>query len=308
MIRNAIIAGIISLCIVLGATRLRPDVAAHVLLGLYHWSAGLTKNHIETNFGRISYLEGGKGPVVVFLHGIFARKEHWINMVRHMKQGHRVIVLDLPGFGENDPLPPQQYDYAVQVTHLKSVLDQLGLQTFHLASNSMGSQIAAQIATDWPMRVQSLALIGSPTGVDTPVKTPFQLARANGAGSLVVSDRASYDARNALLFLDKPYVPWAIEHIWVQSEINRAEHHKTVWNVIQRSNAVPIQHIAPKLAQPVLILWCEQDQIYHPSGLEVLLDLLPNGTGHMLQNCGHVPMLDQPKVAAQAYDRFLDTL
>jgi len=304
--RHAIIAIFACIVVVWGVTRLRPDMSATVLLDMYHWSAGLEKYYIETNFGRVSYLDGGQGPAIVFLHGIFARKEHWINMVRHMKQGHRVILLDLPGFGENDPLPAAQYDYALQVARVKSVLDQLDLHAFHLASNSMGSQIAGQIAVDWPTRVQSLALIGSPAGLDTPLKTPFQIARANKAASLVVSDRASYDARNALLFLEKPFVPWAIEHVWLQSEIDRTAHHETVWNVIQRSKVVALQQIAPSLVQPVLILWCEQDQIYHFSGLDLFLDLLPTAKGHALQNCGHLPMLDQPKSSAQIYDRFLD--
>lgn len=306
--RKFIIYGLVFILTLGGAVRLRPDIAADVLLGAYHWSAGLEQKKIETEFGDVTYLEGGQGTPIVFLHGIFARKEHWINMVRHMKQGNRVVLLDLPGFGENMMLPTSSYTYGAQVDNVKSVLDALQLPTFHIVSSSMGAQIAVEMAQDWPDRVISLALVGSPTGVDTPEQTPFQQRRLADQANLVVTDRASYDARNALLFPHKPYVPWAVEHVWLQSEISRAAHSQQVWDVIQKSNITPIQNIAPQLNQPVLVLWCDLDQIYHVSGLAVILNHFPNATGHVMQNCGHVPMLDQPKQTAQLYDQFLSGL
>ena len=308
MVRKFIIVGLVLISFLGGMVRFYPDIAARVLLGVYHWSAGLEQKQIETEFGDVSYLEGGQGTPIVFLHGVFARKEHWINMVRHMEQGNRVILLDLPGFGENNMLPISSYKYGAQVDHVKSVLNGLQLATFHIVGSSMGAQIATEIARDWPDRVISLALIGSPTGVDTPQKTPFQQQRLANQANLVVTDRASYDVRNALLFPQKPYVPWAVEYVWFQSEISRAAHNQQVWDVIQNSNVAPIQNIAPQLNQPVLVLWCDTDQIYHSSGLAVLLDQFPNASGHLMQNCGHVPMLDQSKQTAQLYDQFKSNL
>jgi pimeloyl-ACP methyl ester carboxylesterase len=204
-VRKLIIAALVFILTLFGAVRLSPEIAADVLLGVYHWTAGLEQKKIQTEFGDVSYLEGGQGTPIVFLHGVFARKEHWINMVGHMEQGNRVILLDLPGFGENNMLPISSYKYGAQVDNVKSVLDALQLSTFHIVGSSMGAQIAAEIARDWSDRVISLALIGSPTGVDTPQKTPFQQQRLADQANLVVTDRASYDARNALLFPDKPF-------------------------------------------------------------------------------------------------------
>lgn len=287
------------------ATLAFPVASAAVILWAYATSADLSHKQIETPQGVIHYLEGGQGDAVLLLHGVFARKEHWINMARHLTDDYHVIALDIPGFGENAPLMGEEYAYADQAGRVKDAIESLQLTKFHIAANSMGGQIGAQIAHDWPDRVLSIAFIGSPAGIMTPEQTDFQIQNAAGLVDLVVSNRAEYGARNEILFTKKPFVPKVLEDVWFSGELANAALYRQVWNVIQTTNITPLQSLAPDLKMPSLIIWCQQDKNYHVSGAAVLAQLLQNSTLITPQGCGHLPMLERPNKTGRDLLTFL---
>ncbi|MFV0474641.1 MAG: alpha/beta fold hydrolase, partial [Pikeienuella sp.] len=307
----AFVSAVVVVLAVLGylASRIWPDRSAEAMLMAYSASAGLERKSVNTAFGPVGYFEGGEGAqTVVLLHGIFARKEHWIDLSRQITDGYRVIIPDLPGFGDNPALLEGQYAYASQVRNIRAVLDAIGLDRFHVAGNSMGGQISGLLAEVMPRRILSVAFIGSPVGIDIPAKSRFDVMMTRENGTLVVSNMAEFDARNALLFPEKPFVPRLIESYWAELEIAQATTHQQIWAEVTGSNIRPLQSIAPDIAQPALVVWCREDEIFDFSGAQVLVDALPNGRLAALSGCGHVPSLDAPKAAGRALRVFLDGL
>lgn len=290
----------------IGAGRLWPERTAHALLNVAHWSTGFVRHRIVTPVGPITYLEAGKGPTVVALHGIFARKEHWWQMALAVKGGYRVVLLDLPGFGDNPVLGRGAYDYEVQARHLRETLDAMGIYRAHLVANSMGAQMAAMLATAQPERIASLAFVGSPVGVTSPTLSDMERALFQGQTPLLVTDRASYDARMDWLFPDPPYVPGSIYEVWAREELARAADNVRIWQEVQASDTPMLEDLAPRLMQPSLILWCTEDRIFHHSGAEVLAQALPKAQLTTLEDCGHLPMLDRPRATGRALRAFLD--
>jgi hypothetical protein len=72
-------------------------------------TAGLQEKTVSTPTHRIHYLDrergSDEGPVpVLLLHGIFAEKDHWVDFARALPGQYRIIVPDLPGFGESGRL------------------------------------------------------------------------------------------------------------------------------------------------------------------------------------------------------------
>ncbi len=100
----------------------------------------------------------GDGPPVVFVHGLGGSWKNWLENMPAMACDRRTVALDLPGFGDSD-LP----DESISITHyaecLESVIDGLALGPVDLVGNSMGGFISAEFAITRPERVRTLTLV-----------------------------------------------------------------------------------------------------------------------------------------------------
>ena len=92
----------------------------------------------------------------------------------------------------------------------------------------------------------------------------------------------------------------------MQQELKAVEHNTQIWNAVNNiKGAQKLQNLASQLVVPSLILWCKEDRIFHVSGADELHETLPISQLEILNNCGHLPMLDKPKEAADLYLDFL---
>jgi pimeloyl-ACP methyl ester carboxylesterase len=106
------------------------------------------------------YLEAGPrdAPPVVLLHGLGATSASFLPTIRDLSADHRVIALDLPGFGESGkPLRPLRPAFFAR--HVVAMLDELRIRHAHLVGNSMGGRVALEVALRYPYRVSRLALL-----------------------------------------------------------------------------------------------------------------------------------------------------
>lgn len=87
-------------------------------------------------------------------------------MARHLITKYRIVAADLPGFGMSSRSERASYAIPDQTARLYRIAASIGLDSFHLAGNSMGGSIAGRYAAEFPNKVKSLALLntgGSPT-------------------------------------------------------------------------------------------------------------------------------------------------
>ena len=115
---------------------------------------------------QVRYLDYGSGPAVVLLHGMAASWQWWLENIPELGRHHRVIAVDLPGFGHSEPLPAP----AEMATHARTVLDllaQLGIESATVSGHSMGGLVALEMFLADPRRVRSLILVDA-GGVPMP--------------------------------------------------------------------------------------------------------------------------------------------
>jgi pimeloyl-ACP methyl ester carboxylesterase len=115
---------------------------------------------------RVRYLDYGSGQPVVLLHGMAASWHWWLENIPALARHHRVIAVDLPGFGQSEPLPPP----AEMATHAHTVLDlldQLGIESATVSGHSMGGLVALEMFIADPRRVRNLILVDA-GGVPMP--------------------------------------------------------------------------------------------------------------------------------------------
>lgn len=109
-------------------------------------------------FGRkICYYDVGTGPPLVLVHGLGADADVWAFCLGALSTSHRVIALDLLGFGRSDK-PLINYQVAVFVEVLRGFLDALGIERASLLGNSLGGCIVATFTLEFPGVVDKLIL------------------------------------------------------------------------------------------------------------------------------------------------------
>lgn len=115
----------------------------------------------------VNYVDVGEGPVLILVHGLSGSWMNWLENVPFFAADHRVIALDLPGFGHS-PMPASEITIGLYCDVLIALMHKLEVPTATLIGNSMGGQIATKLAIEHPELVDRLVLV-SPAGVTTDV-------------------------------------------------------------------------------------------------------------------------------------------
>jgi cis-3-alkyl-4-acyloxetan-2-one decarboxylase len=110
----------------------------------------------------LHYEINGVGPTVVLLHGFMSSRLYWSEVVKDLSRSHRVITIDLLGFGKSPKPRCSRYDLDAQLISVRSTLKQIGVSGFKLAGHSMGSLISLRYARLYPEQVKELLLINLP--------------------------------------------------------------------------------------------------------------------------------------------------
>lgn len=103
------------------------------------------------------YLDAGRGPAVVLLHGLGATNASMLTTLQALARDHRVIAPDLPGFGDSAK-PVRAYHAGFFARWAVALLDRLGIERAHFIGNSMGGRISIEVGLRHPDRVDKLAL------------------------------------------------------------------------------------------------------------------------------------------------------
>lgn len=112
---------------------------------------------------------GGTGPALVFLHGFCENKAFWQDFVSPLAADHRVILIDLPGFGRNHA-PRPDYSMESGARYVQQVLADLQLEKCVVIGHSMGGYVALALAEQSPQLLAGLVLFHSSALPDTEEK------------------------------------------------------------------------------------------------------------------------------------------
>ncbi|MGB0847738.1 MAG: alpha/beta fold hydrolase [Thiolinea sp.] len=291
------------------------------LAGFYYWfpgtilnllataersGAGLEPHSITTDDLQFSYLSGGSGDAIVLLHGFGANKDNWTRFAAHLTPHYRVIIPDLNGFGESSAAPDSDYRIGRQAERLRQFTQALQLQDFHLGGSSMGGYIAGVYAAGYPEQINSLLLV-APSGVATAeISETDQLIAAGKPDPTKVTKAEDYDRLLEYVFTKPPYIPAPLKAFLVEEALSYSELHANISAQLIADKQLPdMEALLTPFTAPTLILWGEQDRVLHVSGGTALQQAITGSELEIMENTGHLPMIEQPQITAQRYLRFL---
>jgi pimeloyl-ACP methyl ester carboxylesterase len=272
--------------------------------------AGLTVKNIALSEGDLVYLEGGKGPTLLLVHGFGGNKDNWTRLARHLTSNYHVIAIDLPAFGDSFKHMHLDYDLSAQVVRLNEFVNRLELNSFHLAGNSMGGYIAGNYAANFADNILTLWLL-NPLGVaQAPPSEMFTMIRENKRPVVLVKTKSEYQQLLAYVFHQRPYIPdFFITELAKQAQRNFPLHEK-IFNHNHQMSKLKVEFLSPlddvlsSFSRPVLITWGDQDRILHPDGAHRLVAVIPDATLGMMANVGHLPMIEVPAATAKQFMLF----
>ena len=285
---------------------LYPEPAVRLAFRAERVASGLEYRVTSVDGETWHYLEGGPegGETILLLHGFGGEKDNWNRFLRHLTGNYRVIVPDLPGFGESARHADWDYSLVPQRDRVHSFATALGLTRFHLVGHSMGGHLSILYTLEHPQQVLSLALINN-AGITSPVASEFRRNVSSGKNDLIIRSPDDFDAMMAMVFEEQPFAPWPMKNALAARAIANADFNAAIFASLRRDFESGLESVLPEIACPVFILWGDNDRIIDVSSVAVMQSALPQADVVIMENMGHMPILERPRETADYYRAFL---
>lgn len=258
-----------------------------------------------TDTGEPGDAAGITHPAVVLVHGFGATLETWVEVAPALAASHRVVALDLKGFGWTDR-PPGDYSPDAQARVVLGLLARRGIERFAIVAHSWGSAIALAMSQRSRDRVSRIALYDAWVYEDQ-IPALFHLARTEGLGEMLFgmfyASRA--DERLAYAFHDPRHVTPALV-ARVEEGFRRPGAAAAALAGVRGQRFAIAERLYGSIATPTLILWGREDRIAQLKHGERLAHEMPNARLVTYRACGHFPMLEVPEASTRDLSLFLD--
>lgn len=234
----------------------------------------------------------GEGPPVVYLHG--ANGAGWAPGLEALAAQFRVYLPEHPGYGTTERPEWLETVRDLALFYLE-LFDTLGLEQVHLIGQSLGGWVAADLATMCSHHLRRLVLAGA-AGMTLPgERRPDTFALSPAA----LTRALFYDEALAERALAVEPTP---EQVHAQVR-NRGMTARLGWNPYLSDPT--LRDRLWRIRIPTLLVWGAQDRLVPPSHGEAYAAGLPNARLSLIQQCGHLPAVEQPARFAHLVATFL---
>lgn len=240
--------------------------------------------------GRYKYAETGTGEVLLLLHGLFGALSNFEDLIEHFSRRFHILIPILP-----------LYDLEVEQTNVTGMLDYIDgfiqhkkIDRLHLIGNSLGGHIAQLYYLLRPEKIKTMTLTASSglfenaLGDAYPRKGDYEFVQKKTQATF-------YEPR----FATKELVDEVFEIVNNREKVLRL--------IYMAKSAIRnnLREKIPSMTLPVCLIWGRQDTITPPFVGEEFHKLLPNSELHIMEHCGHAPMMEKPQEFNAILERFL---
>ncbi|GGN02760.1 alpha/beta hydrolase [Thermus composti] len=237
----------------------------------------------------LRYLEAGSGTPVVLVHGNFACKEWWRELLQDPPKGARLLAPDLPGFGESPALEGFTPSIPAYAEALRAFLQEQGAERGVLVGHSLGGAVAMEAATE---KTLGLLLLNSapPTGLATP-EAYYPILE-----SYRENREALAQALAAMAPTRRP--PWFPELVACGQRMHPAHFQGN-------ARALAAWRLAKPFVGPVLVVHGALDPLIPQEMAAATAAFFPRGRLRVLEGVGHSLNLENPGLLKEILEGFL---
>jgi len=262
----------------------------------------------EVDGVRIHYQDKGNGTPLVLIHGYTSSVYSWKDVFELLSQNFRVIAIDLKGFGFSGK-PDGDYSRRAQAVLVSHLLEQLHIEHAWICGNSMGGEVALNLALVNPGRVSGLILIDS-NGVhvqgSSSLAPSYLLIPGLGRILTALALRSDKLVRQGLekSFYDDTKVTGGRVAAYYRPLQTRGGQLAAL-RARTQAGQFPVEPELGKIFWPTLILWGAQDELIPVEAGHKLNSLIRNSKLVIFDNCGHLPQEEMPARTVDEINKFI---
>lgn len=262
----------------------------------------LSKQPITTTYVR----QSNGGTPILLLHGFDSSVFEFRRLLPLLADENETWAVDLLGFGFTERLTEVPFSPAAIKSHFYYFWKTLINQPVILVGASMGGAAAIDFTLAYPEAVKKLVLLDSAGYTAGPNVSKFMFGPLGALATAFLSNPKVRQRISINAYHDKSFAS-------VDAQLCAALHLKSQgWQqaLIAFTKSGGYSSFGEKLSeikQPTLILWGESDQILGTGDAYKFKEAIANSQLIWIQNCGHVPHLEQPQITAKHILDFRDT-
>ena len=246
----------------------------------------LEKKFVQVDGARIAYVDVGEGKRTVLLQGGGPGASGISNYRRNvdvLSRSRRLIIPDLPGYGDSEDKLGFQEIYKALGEFLIHFLDAVGLDKVDCVGNSLGGMTTVGGVLHSPDRFNKLVLMGP--GGFVPVFTPMPTEGMRRMHVVNASDNPTREQMRGVIELlvnDSSFITDALldERVAAASNPNRFKPFARPFGEIWREDLRSVKH-------EILVMWGLQDRVCPVDMAPGIIQSFPNAELYILPNCGH---------------------
>ena len=242
------------------------------------------RQFVELPQGRVAYVEDGKGPVTLFVHGVPLNGFHWRHVIAGIADMRRCIALDLMGLGYTEIGAAQDVSFSAQAQMLRQFIDALGIDRIDLVGNDSGGAIAQIFAANNPQRLRSLTLTNCDVHDGWPPQAILPMIQSAREGTLadywqkLLDDPDTARIRMARSFADPSVLTDDVIRVYLEPVLASAQRRDSFhryWLGFDPAHTVAIEAGLRALRVPTLIVWALDDLFFEVKWGHWLRDTIP---------------------------------
>ena len=245
---------------------------------------------------------------IILLHGTGASLHTWDAWAQALNDKHRVIRVDLPGFGLTGPTTDGNYQMSAYTHFMRSLMDTMQIKRAVLAGNSFGGDVCWQTAVTYPDRVSRLILVDSSGYATTAASVPiaFKLAQMPVLSRLLgnILPRRVVESSVRNVYADPAKVTPELVDRYYDLAL-RAGNRKAITARFAQNNPGQNESAIKQVKVPTLIIWGALDRLITPDNAEKFHRDIAGSQLIVFEKLGHVGHEEDPVATVAAVQTFL---
>ncbi|MBX2945500.1 MAG: alpha/beta hydrolase [Cyclobacteriaceae bacterium] len=270
--------------------------------------------YLEIDDVKLHLRKRGEGPAIFLIHGSFASLHTWQGWENELSKSFTTISMDLPGHGLTGPTKAEDYTTDYYAKLIFNLADKLMIDTFYVAGNSMGGNVAWKMALHQPDRIKKLILVDAAgfwkiTSDSTikPTKRPFIFTLlsndAVGKVSTKITPYFLFKSNLQHVYGDKTKAKSETIERYYELMLREGNREATLKRL--RNSGRDLQDSIPFIKTPTLILWGKKDAWIPVEHAHRFHQAIEHSRLIIFDHAGHVPMEETPNQSVEAALSFL---
>lgn len=249
-------------------------------------------SYFHWNGKNIYYEEYGDGRPLLLLNGIMMSCASWAEFVEPLSQQNHLILLDLLDQGKSDKMDGF-FSQKLQVEVVNGLLEHLGLGKVGVMGISYGSEVALQLAIQYPQHVDKLVLFNA-----TAATGPW-LKDIGDAWNKAAGDGEAYYLTTIPVIYSPEFYKKKKEWMDRRRDIlvpvfSNPAFAGSMVRLTRSSEEYDVREQLKEIAAPTLVVSSQQDYLTPVEEQELIASRVPRCDHVVIPGCGHASMYEKP--------------